>query len=423
MKSKLITSFIILISSVCASAQQLFTPYPNNPVISFTQPNPGVWNDPSVIKKGSEYWMYATSPNGTVSAFDGHVVPYLLKSNNGINWVLNSTNPLLLNSATAGSWDSIGVETPSVIYFNSIYHMYYSAVKGNGRMAIGHATSIDGQAWTKDSIIITPSGLPTDWMSYSVAEPGAVVFQNQIFLYFTGVGARQDTTYPAGKSVIGVCTSSNGHSFSVPQIALQQTGIYPPALGYYGYSTPNAAVINNNVHLYYDVVNEIPSWTQVALHHAVSLNGISGFTEDNTSVFNKNNFTWTAREIRGPSVLVDSAKVKMWFAGDDFFNSTAFGIGYAYSNIATALSEKEIEPLDLVIYPNPSYANITVQYNNDQNQVAELKLYDPTGTLIRSITSTESLIILSTHDLKNSIYFLKIQIGEKTSKMRKIAIE
>lgn len=416
MKKIILCYFIVVLTIGVIKAQSAFTAHPLNPIISFTQPNPGVWNDPSVIKVGSEYWMYATSPNGTSGIFDGNVVPYLLKSSNGINWALSNTAPLLLNNADTTAWDGKGVETPCVVYFNSLYHMYYSAIPkfGNpGQQAIGHATSVDGENWIKDTIIITPSGIPTDWMSYAAGEPGAVVYNNKIYLYFVGVGARQDTTYPGGQSVIGLVISNDGFNFGVPQNVLSQGALYPPALSYYGYSTPNAMVINNVLHLYYDVAKETTSWMQVALHHAYSPDGLSGFIEDTSPIFQNTDFTWTAREIRAPAVLLDSAKVKLWFGADDFFNSGTFGIGYAVSNFTVANNPVSITETNgfnhlqknILVYPNPSVDKLTIM-TSKKNTKEEVLIFNSIGILVKDVQiNTESNIDIS--DLSEGIYFIR----------------
>ncbi len=385
---------------------QSFIPYPSNPIIPMSQPNPGMWNDPSVLKIGNEYWMYATSTNGPAGPFDGNVVPYLMKSSNGINWTLADTVPLLLNSSDTTAWDAKGVETPSVVYFNSLYHMYYSAIplnKNIGVMGIGHATSIDGISWAKDSILLIPSGVPTDWMSYSVAEPGAVVYQNQIYLYFVGVGSRQDTIYPAGQSVIGLMTSSNGHNFSVPQKVLTQGVLYPPSQSYYGYSTPNALVIGNEVHLYYDVAQETSTWEQMAIQHAYSPNGITGFVEDAQAIFHKNDFTWTARDMRAPAVLIDSSHIKMWFAGDDIFNSGGWGIGYAYSNFTITDIESFSKTESTTIFPNPNNGIFEIK-NSTKN--LKIKIYNILGEIIFQTTTSKQQQTIDISDKANGIYFV-----------------
>ncbi|MBO9699988.1 MAG: T9SS type A sorting domain-containing protein [Sporocytophaga sp.] len=392
---------------------QTFRPFPNNPVISFKQPNPGVWNDPCVLKVNNEYWMYLTSPNGKTGPFDGNVLPYLMESPDGVIWTLNDSVPLLLNNTDQEAWDSKGVETPSVIYFNSLYHMYYTAVPENGQTgqaAIGHATSGDGRLWTKDKIILEPSGVAADWKSYSVAEPGAVVYNGMIYLYFTGVGARQDTTYPAGQSVIGLCISEDGFLFGPAKKVLTQGGLFPASESYYGYSTPAALIIDEAVHLYYDVVLENPQWHQTALHHAYSTNGIDSFIEDPLDIFEKSDFTWTSREIRSPSVLLDSSVIKMWFAGDDIFNSGKFGIGYASSNVpVTGIGMLHgLKKASHTICPNPT-VNLAIIVASVNFNLASFQLYDNFGRLVREEKNISGqLFVLQRDHLPSGIYLIRV---------------
>jgi len=406
---------------------QSFSPSSNNPVISFSQPNPGVWNDPSVLKVDKEYWMYLTSPNGKTGPFEGNVLPYLMKSADGLFWTLTDSLPLLFNSTDSEAWDSKGVETPSVIYFNSMFHMYYTAVpeKGQpGQAAIGHATSIDGKNWTKDKIILIPSGIATDWKSYSAAEPGAVVYKDKVYLYFTGVGARQDTIHPAGQSVIGLCISADGFTFNTPQKVLSQSSLYPPSKSYYGYSTPAAVVIDDVVHLYYDVVLENPQWNQVALQHAYSTNGMDSFVEDPSDIFEKSDFSWTSREIRSPSVLVDSSIIKMWFAGDDIFNSGKFGIGYASADTpVTGIEEDRYTNAErYIISPNPFSNSTLIQMSEDLRQASCL-IYDCFGRMVKEENSISGRsFVLKQDQLTKGVYLIRIVEGNKVIIADKIVV-
>ena len=192
----------------------VWQPYPSNPVISYGQAKPfAMWNDPSVIKVGSGYIMYLTA-NSTDS---GSVLPYRATSNDGINWNINTTP--VLNQGGQNSFDGKSVETPSVIFFKNQYHMYYTGVSNEGlgaALAIGHAVSSDGINWTRpgNSAILSPTGSPTDWNGYQIGEPGAVIFNNKVYLYFMGVGLLGDgLTSPYFKRSIGLATSDDGFSF------------------------------------------------------------------------------------------------------------------------------------------------------------------------------------------------------------------
>jgi predicted GH43/DUF377 family glycosyl hydrolase len=290
------------------------------------------WNDPSVLKVGNQYVMYASSDK----SFDFNISIYRLTSSDGATWALSPSTPVLQANPTGGAWDHRAVETPSVVFFNNQYHMFYTGYPvtytDSTTYKIGHAVSSDGITFTKDASFIlaptNPSGAPNlDFNQFIVAEPGAVVFQNKIYLYFAAEGANAGVATTL--QVIGLSTSSDGTTWSTPQSVLEpDQSIYPRAT-WLGYSTPQPVVINNQVHLFYDVIQASP-WKQIRVHHASSANGVSGWTQDSAAIYSKSDFTWTSSEIAAPAPLIDGTNLLLWFAGN---NGTALGIGLSQCSL------------------------------------------------------------------------------------------
>ena len=301
----------------------------------------GLWNDPSVLKLGSQYVMYMTS--SIDEPFEAPIVPFRAVSSDGIDWQLEPEEPLLHPRGTPFE----KIETPSVVRFNGRYHMYYTGIYTPGTvpsMAIGHAVSTDGIHWEDDKqAVLTATGNVQEWNGYLVAEPGALVRDDLIYVYFTAMGARPSGR-PPQLQTIGVVTSRDGVNFDEPRMVLEQSPAYPASQGYVGYSTPSAVVIDGEVHLFHDVArfveNGNPQWQQVAIQHAVSRDGITDFRQDDAPLLVRKDLHWTSGEILAPSVLVDGDRLKMWFAGHvtypelvPFINrglrGNEFGIGYA----------------------------------------------------------------------------------------------
>ena len=310
-----------------------WTALESNPIINMGDQLSGAqWNDPSILKENLIYVMYLTANYGDQGE---NVIPFRATSNDGIIWDINPT-PVLSTGENTSNFDYAKVETPSVVYFNGLYHMYYTGVQTDlsGILCIGHATSEDGLSWVKDpsNPIISPTGDIVNWNGAQVGEPGAVVFNEQIYLYFTAVGLRPDDAQPMALRTIGLAISSDGSIFDVPQKVLEQCFLYPASSNYEGYSTPSALVFNGNIHLFFDVVMineyENPDWIQVAIHHAVSSDGIN-WIQDDLAIFKRSSFGWTSREIRAPSIIHDGNLFKMWFSGDNFIEEGIWGIGYA----------------------------------------------------------------------------------------------
>ncbi len=307
----------------------------DNPVIAAGQAMSGaLWNNPSVVEEGGQFVMYLTSNSVPEPGKD--VLPYRATSSDSINWAIDTT-PLLTLGLT-GEFDETGIDAPSVVFFNGEYHMYYTGAGSeglSGPLSVGHATSVDGLTWAKDpnGPVLVPTGVATDWNGLQVGEPGAVIFNNRVYLYFAAVGLRPGGGTPPVKRTIGLATSIDGYTFDSPQQVLEQGARYPALIGFSGYSAPAAVVLDRRLHLFYDAVSEGPDFVQVALEHAVSSNGLV-WVEDDQSIFVRSDFSWTRREIRAPTVIGDNDRVRMWFAGDDFLDRGLWGIGYATADAA-----------------------------------------------------------------------------------------
>ncbi len=297
------------------------------------------WNDPHVLKVGGEYWMYASSNLG-FPVPPSPVQIYRFTSTDATNWTLSPATPVL--SVTAAQWDEGGNETPGVAFFNGMYHMFWTGYPDawpnhdSLNFRIGHATSPDGITWTKDaSFLLGPSGIAGNFDEFIVAEPGPVVFNNTLNLYFTAVGV--DAALATTLQVVGVITSTDGVTWSAPTLILKPDQmVYPRAANWIGYSTPNAVVFEGEVHLFVDVANDHgdDTWTQEALHHASSADGLTNWTQDATPIRRLTDFFWTQREIRSPAALLDGTSLRLYFAGDDLLSTGEWGIGQMTCSVA-----------------------------------------------------------------------------------------
>lgn len=306
----------------------------------------GLWGDPCVFKQEGRYIMYLTT--STQEPFVPPVLPFRAVSGDGIAWRLEPGQPLLPPPGP----EFLSAETPSVVYFNGQYHMYYSAIPPAGKvpmMAIGHAVSKDGVVWTSDPApVLRATGTLSDWNGFLVGEPGALVYDKKVHVYFSAVGARPGGN-PPQLQTIAVAVSEDGTNFGPQRSVLGQIDLYSPATGFVGYSTPAALLHNGRIHLFYDVAHfwkgRDPEWQQVALHHAVSSDGGQTFVQDPGPILTRDQFDWTQGEILAPSVIVDGNLVKMWFGGHvrnkDLaplilrgFKGREFGVGYATAPVS-----------------------------------------------------------------------------------------
>jgi len=299
---------------------------------SFTERR--AYNDPCVIKVGDEYRMYLSRNAEDIYA-DGRQEPvsvFYATSADGVEWSVAEAEVIGLGAA--GEWDYTKVETPSVVFFDGRYHLYYSGGSVLDKPAaykIGHAVSDDLAVWTKNRAnpILSPSSIVDASQVLHVAEPGAVVVGDRLYLYFT-VTRQRPTGTPSALMEIYVSVSDDGYAFGKPIRVLSQGCLYPASSSYAGYSTPSALAVNGTVELYYDVYRQtngnISAVEQVRLHRARSYDGLS-FVEDALPLLGREDQPWTAREIRGGSELAEDGLRKMWFSGDNYAYGALGGSG------------------------------------------------------------------------------------------------
>jgi len=313
------------------------------PQLDLFGPDPDwTWNDPHLLKVGGQYRMYASATDNFVPP----VLIYRLVSGNGSSWTRNPATPVLTESG-GGEWDAHSAETPAVVIYGGQYHLFYTGYTNQAdtaTYAIGHATSPDGITFTKDPAnpIAAPTGNPfptyAEFDQFIVAEPAPVVVGGKLRLYFTALGVDLDLANTL--QTIGMI-EFDGTSWSAPvQVLKPDQAVYPRTADWLGYSTPNATVLGGEVHLFVDVAHQPDggAWTQRALHHARSANGLTGWIQDGAPIFVREDFAWTARGIRSPAPLLDGTKLRLYFAGDSLTvlppqPGENFGIGMATCNL------------------------------------------------------------------------------------------
>lgn len=417
--------FVTLIKAQTSSAFfPSYQPYAANPIIKYGDGfADAAWNDPCVLKQNGQYVMYITAAIGLSG--NTPVKVYRQVSSDGYNWNLSPTTPVL--EPLASTYYAGGAETPSVIYKDSTYHMYLTCYPpGNiaSDFVLAHATSTNGINWTMDSAPILESDGSNTIYGSLVGEPGAVVYHDSIYVFFTASGVLSSTPI----NCIGLMKSSDGTNFTTPQVAVQMPqSVYPTSSNYWGLSTPSALAINDTLYLFTDVAQTINNvWTQVALHQ-FKTDGSSGVWDfDDAPIHTIQDFSWTNgtfySEIRSITPLMDdNGKLRIWYAGnrladvslagDTTYHITVDGLGnlhvdpnywgigtseYQYS-VTTKLTETTSNQFS--IYPNPTSGIIHL------NKKIFIEVYDVLGNQVISKRLSDT-INLST--FFEGIYFINI---------------
>jgi predicted GH43/DUF377 family glycosyl hydrolase len=237
---------------------------------------------PNVIFDGLVWKMWYTSfSSGYISYYDWHKDECIyLKiyyegigyatSTDGMHWVNHENNPLLYpNDAT--SFCTYGVGSPSVLFQDGIYHMWFSCetdiyikyhrAERPPHTEIYHATSKDGIEWEKESESVLQNGSEGEWDDLYVTDPSVIFLNGKYHMWYAFQG------------------SNHGYGIG----------------------------------------------------HAVSLDGIT-WTKDPSNPILTSRDTWAHHQIYAPTVVVHDGLLRMWFSGKRYENSKS-EIGYAEGSV------------------------------------------------------------------------------------------
>lgn len=164
-------------SPVCS-----FTKHPNNPVL--TAGPDGSWDDdsvwsPVVVKEADTFKMWYRGYDGSVGRIG------LATSADGVDWIKHPSNPLL---SPGEAWESNGIFPGSVISDTGTYKLWYTGYDADGVGQIGYATSPDGVVWTKYGgnpvFSVGPSG---SWDDEVIRGPSVIVDGPTYHMWYAGV--------------------------------------------------------------------------------------------------------------------------------------------------------------------------------------------------------------------------------------------
>jgi len=412
---KIILITLIMISTSRLSAQLVdtsffptYTPYSTEPIIDWNDFIVGSWADPTVLKVNNEYIMYTSAMHGGIST-PQPISIYRFTSPDGYSWVMDPVTPVF--EPVNGTFFEGGIETPNVVFFNGEYHMYNTVYLQNipSQFKVSHATSPNGINWTMDNNPVLAPAPTVNWMSDIVAEPGALVKNDTLYLFYTGISNIGDVS-------IGLVRSLDGSTFfDTTQVVTIPRDVYPVNEGYLGLSTPDATLVGDTIYLFTDLVrtDTFTTWNQVGLQQFKSYGDINKWYHDTTNIHMSEDFTWTdgnyLSQLLGITPLMDSNRLRIWYWGYDLAQispiDTAYhvhlvgsdlhpnighwGIGtseYVFTNMTSITENNEINPnISIEYYHNKGI----IKTNNTLPSV--INIYSISGQLLYQNKFTNTL--------------------------------
>lgn len=187
---------------------------PQNPV--FTTPDDSrAWDgvtveDPDIVYENGEFVMFYAGH----SEYDWETKQIgVARSDDGVSWTRNSTNPIL--SPNPKSWHSRSVQNPAVVSHDGSYQMVFDGSKdSHGWVGLGHATADAVDDWRESSqspIVSIADAEP--WRRDHIGDPTVVHNDGTYHLYYAGAtDVSNDGEWKIGYATTSDFTTIEHHS-------------------------------------------------------------------------------------------------------------------------------------------------------------------------------------------------------------------
>lgn len=380
--SILVNIVVIFSSSSVLFSQTDWEKYANNPILDVG--DVGSWDQATV---GFHSVLYADSLyHMWYAGNDGNKINIgYATSPDGVIWTKYENNPVLA-VGDFGEWDALWVTCPTVLRDSTGYKMWYL---GNdptfSGFVTGYATSPDGVNWTKYSNNpVLDVGISGSW-DQAVAAVGTVLFNGTLYeMWYAGAAI-------FGAPDIGYATSEDGITWKKfetnPVMVRGEAGSWDNSL----INVPDVIYDNNEnkFHMWYRGANGNAS----KVGYAESQDGINWLKSSNNPVLNVGNSNeWDGLNLLQSRVILEDEIFKMWYQGVD--NQGTFRIGYALSerSITDVKVEAEYLPDDFTLkqnYPNPFNPSTKINYElKDATRVA-VRVYSLLGQQIKTLVNAQ----------------------------------
>jgi len=300
MKKIVINLLILMLLTVSGFAQTNWNTYPGNPVI--VPGLTGEWDDHWLFQGGvlfqdATYHMWYSSWDGLNTRIGYATSP------DAITWTKYADNPVL-DIGLSGSWEK-SVTGATVVYNESVYHMWYSGTDSFGVTRLGYATSPDRIVWTKYAnnpvMDVGPSGAWDAGLLW-----GDVIFTDSLYqLWYVG--------WDSVNVRIGYATSPDAITWTKyadnPVLDIGLSGSWEAG----GVSSPSIIYDDGTYHLWYGGGEALspgaPFFTLNPLPgYATSTDGI------NWTKYAGNPLSDHEWDVGGGYVYYDGSTYHMWFS-------------------------------------------------------------------------------------------------------------
>ncbi len=294
-----------------------------NPVLAKGEPYGSDFyalSDCWVINDKGTYKMWYTGGGAVYPDTILHSSIHYATSTDGVNWQKHNQNPVLDVSSTA--WDSLGVETASVLVDEDAipsqrYKMWYAGqTKNEYEYDIGYAYSANGIQWVKHPDPVVVVGQTGEWDNYFLEGPSVIKENNSYKMWYAAFDYNADGQVSDYKVAIGYATSTDGINwvkYSGNPVLLPSNDEWDAVY----VQDPHVVKYNGGYHMWYGGTDVYDNYFQQT-GYAFSHDGISWEKSKNNPVVKRGVAgSWDGNTASFPSVLIEGDKMKMWYTGKD----------------------------------------------------------------------------------------------------------
>ena len=108
--------------------------------------------------------------------------------------------------------------------------------------------------------------------------------------------------------------------------------------------------------------------------------------------------------------------IPVGFTGTVYITDATYNITCSYSYPMTCtvgINEALASKNSFSISPNPATTTININIKELQNTTAVINIYDATGKVVKTISTTENNLSIDRGDLRGGIYFVRVLIGDR----------
>jgi len=390
-------------------------------------------SDPWVMKENGVYKMWYTC-GGINYPTDTELRSRICycTSTDGLNWDKYAGNPVM-DVSYDGLWDSLGVETVSIINDPAAaaperYKMWYAGQYFNDfRYDIGYAFSPDGINWIKHTAPVLQVGAATQWDNGFLEGPSVIKEGGVYKMWYCGYDAVVDGNGTDGLANIGLATSSDGINWTKhPNNPIFTTGTNTWDSHY----VQDPHVINDNgVYYMWYGGNDVEGYgQQVGL--ATSNDGIAWTKSPMNPVLQKGSANdWDANTASFPSVLKGDNSYEMWYTGKDIAELVEndldyyWELGYASSTITSIMEMNSATDDVMKLSPNPVQSELHLAFAADLG-TANLVIYNQIGQIVmnQAKVRTRSMLI-DTHSFSAGVYSVVLYYGNSNTDVKFVKVD